>query len=60
MMHDDCNDAWEHAVLPGQGPENNGARVSLVFKRAIVSRDDVVPELLFFSLYGVVFERPSN
>ena len=38
-MRDDCNDTWEHSVLPGQGADNNGARVSLVFKRALISRD---------------------
>lgn len=30
-----CNDDYEHAVLPGLGEHNRGARVSLVFKRAL-------------------------
>lgn len=39
IMHSDCNDNWEHSVLAGQGEGNQGARVSLVFKRALASRD---------------------
>ncbi|KAG8463759.1 hypothetical protein KFE25_004032 [Diacronema lutheri] len=31
-----CNDEYEHAVLPGEGERNAGARISLVFKRALV------------------------
>lgn len=31
-----CNDEYEHAVLPGEGPRNVGARISLVFKRALL------------------------
>ena len=38
-MHGDCNEAWEHSVLPGQGSANEGPRVSLVFKRALVGLD---------------------
>ena len=38
-MDGDCNDLFEHCVLPGQGDKNEGARVSLVFKRALVGRD---------------------
>ena len=38
-MGGDCNDLYEHCVLPGQGDKNEGARVSLVFKRALVGRD---------------------
>jgi alkylated DNA repair dioxygenase AlkB len=38
-MYGRCNDDFEHSVLPGQGAANDGARVSIVFKRALVSRD---------------------
>lgn len=38
-MHGDCNDAWEHSVLAGAGHQNAGARISIVFKRALVGRD---------------------
>ena len=38
-MYDDCNEAFEHSVLAGQGAANEGARVSIVFKRALVGRD---------------------
>lgn len=38
-MRDECNVEWEHAVLPGQGRANEGARVSLVFKRALATAD---------------------
>ena len=34
-----CNDDYEHSVLPAQGERNTGARVSLVFKRALPRRD---------------------
>ena len=39
IMHSDCNDNWEHSVLAGQGEGNQGARVLLVFKRALAGRD---------------------
>ena len=32
-------DEYEHAVLPGVGELNEGPRVSLVFKRALVAAD---------------------
>ena len=38
-MHDNCNDAWEHSVLAGDGERNAGARISIVFKRALVGSD---------------------
>ena len=39
VMHSNCNDDFEHSVLAAQGEGNAGARVSLVFKRALVGRD---------------------
>ena len=36
-MHSDCQDAFEHAVLPPEGAENQMPRASLVFKRALTS-----------------------
>ena len=38
-MDGECNEDYEHSVLSGQGRENEAARVSIVFKRALVSRD---------------------
>ena len=38
-MDGDCNDAFEHSVLAGQGKHNDGPRVSIVFKRALVGGD---------------------
>jgi len=34
-MRRDCQDAYQHAVLAAEGEANDGARVSLVFKKAI-------------------------
>ena len=38
-MHGACQQEYEHAVLPGQGARNTGARISLVFKRALLGPD---------------------
>ena len=34
-MFDDCQDVFEHAVLKSEGPQNNDARVSIVFKKSL-------------------------
>ena len=39
VMRDTCNDDFEHSVLAAQGQSNLGARVSIVFKRALPGRD---------------------
>ena len=38
-MRDNCNDDFEHAVLPAQGDQNRAPRISLVFKRALAGPD---------------------
>ena len=38
-MRDNCNDDFEHAVLPAQGDANKAPRISLVFKRALAGPD---------------------
>ena len=38
-MVDECNDDFEHSVLAAQGDNNLGARVSIVFKRALVGNN---------------------
>ena len=38
-MRDNCNDDFEHAVLPAQGDHNKAPRISLVFKRALAGPD---------------------
>ena len=35
LMFDSCQDDFEHAVMKAEGPSNNGARVSIVFKKSL-------------------------
>ena len=34
-MERNCNDDWIHSISPSEGDQNNGPRVSIVFKRTI-------------------------
>lgn len=36
LMSGECNRQFEHAVFPAEGAANRGARISLVFKRALL------------------------
>lgn len=34
-MHSDCQDTYQHAILPSEGEQNNEPRISIVFKKTL-------------------------